>query len=110
MRIVSCSSCLSPSSCSQEWILIAPLDGEGVAALVGARIGGPLALEDLLLRRADLDERVERGSFFHDFSRVCLERHLFAGNEVVLVPSLPLDGVWAGQLEVIRRDLPGRIR
>src|ERR1700741_822423 len=69
----------------------------------------PRTLEDLLIGRAHLDERVERRARLLDLAGVRLERHLLPCQEIVLVPALPLNRVRAGQLEVVRLHLPGRV-
>src|SRR5215208_2799283 len=76
------------------------MDPYSTPRLIGAKILGPRPFEDLLSGSADLDQRVERGPFFHDFSRMCLERHLLTRDEVVLVPPEPLNRV---QLFAVRR-------
>src|SRR5258705_13406765 len=92
--------------------ITSPQSSEGVSDLIpdpaGSRIPAechlirPLPLEDLLVRRADLHERIERRARLFDLAGVCLERHLLSGEEIVLVPPLPLNRVRSRHLHVVR--------
>jgi hypothetical protein len=62
---------------------------------IRAEILWPLSFEYFLLRRVGFDQGIKRSARFDHLARVRLERHLFAGDEIVLVPAEALNGVGA---------------